>query len=504
MYRVGFGLSATFLLGVIVARGALSDGGIARELASLSRWFHIAATVLLGGVILALRRPRSPWALDTLDVVGYLGLSALFILNAGLFEIRTVSVFNLALSTGLTAILRAVIVPSSAQRTLTLGLVVSAVAIAVFFASALHPAWPVTQSVVDGWPLSYQFISLTLWLGAMVATATVASRVIYRLRDEARVLRRLGQYVLGEKIGEGGMGTVYRATHAMLRRETALKLLHADRVGDTALRRFEREVVETARLRHPNTVAIYDYGRTPEGVFYYAMEYLDGFTVSGLVHRAGPLPPGRVVALLVQVCASLDEAHGVGLVHRDIKPANIMVTGHPGAYDWVKVLDFGLVKNLTLPAASQSLAGAEFLVGTPEYMAPEAILAPDTVDGRTDLYAVAAVGYLMLTGTPVFTGNSMVELCAAHLDETPEAPSSRLGRAVPADLEALILQGLSKSKDARPESALAFRDALLACDVPVWTAEQAREFWESLAQSRVDEPVDLANAPTLAVAVDSR
>ncbi|MBX3125720.1 MAG: serine/threonine protein kinase [Polyangiaceae bacterium] len=504
MYRVGLLLSASFLIGVIVARGLVEHGSIARELSSPSRWFHIGATVVVGAVPLALRRPRSALVLDSLDIGGLLVLSALLVLNAGLFEIRTVSVFNLALSSGLAAVLRSVLVPSTPGRTLGLGLGASAMAVAVFFASALHPAWPVKQVGFDGWPLSFQLISLVLWLGALNATAVVASRVIYKLRHEVRVARRLGQYVLGEKIGAGGMGVVYRATHAMLRRDTALKLLPPDVVGATALRRFEREVVETARLRHPNTVAIYDYGRTPEGVFYYAMEYLDGLTVGELVSECGPLPPGRVVHLLAQACASLEEAHGKGLVHRDIKPANIMVTGHPGAYDLVKVLDFGLVKDLTLPSAQQSLGGSEFVVGTPQYMPPESITAPERVDRRSDLYALCAVGYLLLTGTPVFEGHNVVELCAAHLDLAPQPPGERLGRAVPAELEALLLSGLAKSPDARPESAKALRDALLACDVPPWTDDDARAFWLARGDTHAQSSIDLAHAPTLQIAVDSR
>jgi serine/threonine-protein kinase len=337
-----------------------------------------------------------------------------------------------------------------------------------------------------------------------VAVATVASQVIYRLRSEVRAARQLGQYVLGEKVGEGGMGIVYRATHALLRRETALKLLPPDRVDPATIRRFEREVVETARLRHPNTVAIYDYGRTPDGVFYYAMEYLDGFDLGELIAAEGPLPPGRVVGLLAQVLASLEEAHAIGLVHRDIKPANVMVVGNTGAYDLVKVLDFGLVKSEAPLDGGTSLTDVGRLTGTPLYMAPEAIVHPEAAEPRSDLYAAAAVGYFMLTGQHVFTGGSMVELLAAHLHRPPPPMRERLGREVPLELEALLLRGLSKAPADRPPSAAAFRDALSRCDVPPWTQEDARAWWLTRGDRarRAEERGrgrDVAYVPTVSV-----
>jgi serine/threonine-protein kinase len=276
--------------------------------------------------------------------------------------------------------------------------------------------------------------------------------------------------------------------------------------ADTA-RRFEREVVETARLRHPNTVAIYDYGRTPDGVFYYAMEYLDGFDLGELVAREGPLPPGRVVWLLTQVCASLDEAHSIGLVHRDIKPANVMVVGNTGAYDLVKVLDFGLVKSAAPLDGGTSLTNVDRLTGTPLYMAPEAIARPDAAEPRSDLYAAAAVGYFLLTGQHVFTGASTVELLAAHLHTAPRPMRERLGRPVPPDLEAVILRGLAKAPADRPQSAAAFREALLRCDVPPWTQEDARAWWRTRGdrarRAERRERDGLAYVPTVTVVRDA-
>jgi serine/threonine-protein kinase len=480
MYRVGFLISATFLFGVVVVRGLVGSSPV-DELLSVSRWFHILATLLCGALWLRLRGERaSRPTLERLDGLGIVLLSALFNLNAGLFQIRTVAVFNLVLTTGVPAMLRAVLVPSSARRTLALGLVSSATAVTIFFASAMHPSWPIQQELpAAGWPLPYQAISIALWLSVLVAIATLTSRVVYHLRDEVQQARRLGQYILRDKLGEGGMGVVYRATHAMLRRETAIKLLLPNKIDGPTLARFEKEVVSTARLRHPNTVAIFDYGRTLDGVFYYAMEYLDGVTVDELVDQEGPLPPGRVVWLLDQVCAALEEAHGAGLVHRDIKPANVMVVGRIAAYDFVKVVDFGLVKSVTPDGATSVTAEEQDVVGTPLYMAPESITDPDAVDARSDLYAVAAVGYFMLTGTNVFDGATLVEICAAHLHTIPPPPSERLGEKVAPSLEELLMRGLAKSPDDRPASAAAFREDLAACEVRPWTRADAQRWWEA-------------------------
>jgi serine/threonine-protein kinase len=237
------------------------------------------------------------------------------------------------------------------------------------------------------------------------------------------------------------------------------------------------------------------------------MEYLDGFDVGGLVAREGPLPPGRVVWLLAQVCASLDEAHSIGLVHRDIKPANVMVIGNTGAYDLVKVLDFGLVKSATPLDGGTSLTNADRLTGTPHYMAPEAIVHPDDAEPRSDLYGVAAVGYFMITGQHVFTGASIVELLAAHLHTAPPPMGERLGRPVPPDLEALILRGLAKAPADRPQSAAAFREALLRCDVPPWTNDDARAWWASRGDRarRADDRKrgsDRAYVPTVTIVRD--
>ena len=280
----------------------------------------------------------------------------------------------------------------------------------------------------------------------------VVARQRRRMEKAERTIKQLGQYTLEEKIGSGGMGSVYRARHAFLRRATAVKLLNSDNVTEGGLARFEREVQLTSRLNHPNTIAVYDYGKTPEGVFYYAMEYLEGINLQELVKKCGPLPEGRVVAILKQVCGSLAEAHDIGLIHRDIKPENIVLTCRAGMPDFVKVLDFGLVKAADAEETAK-LTQANVTVGTPHYLSPEAVDRPDTVTALADIYAVGAVGYFLLTGTPVFSGKTVMEICMKHVRAIPDSPSQRLGHAVSPRLEALILRCLAKDPKDRPSSA---------------------------------------------------
>lgn len=346
----------------------------------------------------------------------------------------------------------------------------------------------------------------TWWL-CVLALCGSASRVIYGLRTQVRDVKRLGQYTLLEKLGEGGMGAVYRARHAMLRRPTALKLLKTGRAGAEAIARFEKEVQLTAALTHPNTVTIFDYGRTPEGVFYYVMELLDGATVTDVVEAAGAQPPARVVHILRDAASALAEAHGVGLIHRDIKPSNIMLVDQGGKPDVAKVLDFGLVKELE-GGDNVELTQANSITGTPQYLSPEAITAPDSVDARSDLYALGAVGYYLLTGTHVFEGATVVEVCGAHLHKTPEPLSDRLGAALPPELEALILKCLAKNPAERPQSADELDQALAACEVgEAWTVERARQWWqrhrETVDGLREQHAIS-GSAQTIAIDFESR
>jgi serine/threonine protein kinase len=223
-------------------------------------------------------------------------------------------------------------------------------------------------------------------------------------------------------------------------------------------------------------VAVFDYGRTPDGVFYYAMEYLDGVNLDQLVREDGPQPGARVAHVLRQVASALVEAHGIGLVHRDVKPENILLCERGGVPDVAKVVDFGLVKDLERGGAA--LSRADLVQGTPLYLSPEAITAPDRVDARGDLYALGAVGYYMLTAKHVFSGATLVEVCSHHLHTAPEPPSARLGRPVPPALETILLRCLEKDPACRPASAVLLRDALVAAPgVGEWTEDDARAWW---------------------------
>jgi serine/threonine-protein kinase len=371
-----------------------------------------------------------------------------------------------------TLVARSALVPSTPRRSVAIGAMASLPLVAITYANHVRNPDPILPSPAG------LAANVLMWCGFAVGASAIVSAVIYGLRQEVRKAQQLGQYTLEERIGEGGMGVVFRARHAMLRRPTAIKLLLQGRAAEADLRRFEREVQATSRLTHPNTVAIFDYGRTSDGIFYYAMEYIEGIDLEGLVDVAGPQPPGRVISILKQMCGALGEAHRAGLIHRDIKPANVLLCERGGAYDVVKVVDFGLVKSANA-GVDMSVTNVDVMLGTPHYMAPEAISTPGDVDARSDLYAVGAVGYFLLTGATVFSGRTVVEVCSHHLLTRPIPPSERLGRSTSAALEAVILSCLEKEPSHRPQSAEALGRALDACDdAPPWREADARAFWE--------------------------
>jgi serine/threonine-protein kinase len=478
------------LITLLLLSSFRSERALGVDFAHPSVWWHLAAAAFfLLPWFLCRSGTRGARFIRTTELVALtLGVLATSVMAMYIpFERRPDFIGLLALLNVVLA--RAVFVPSSGRWTLTLGLIVGAVLLGSIYVGSLDlnlqkwsAMYPELADRSARRAASYITLEIAIWWILAIGLSTGTSVVIYGLRRRVRSAEQLGQYRLEEKIGEGGMGAVYRASHAFLRRPTAVKLLPPDKAGPDNLRRFEQEVQLTASLRHPHTITIFDYGHTADGLFYYAMEYVDGLTLTDLVTRSGAQPQRRVVHLLRQAASALVEAHGIGLVHRDIKPGNIMVHllhPHGGGEDFVKVLDFGLVKEVRQEGGVELTNDAN-LAGTPQYMAPESITAPGTVDARTDIYAIGAVAYYLLTGTHVFMGNSIVEVCSHHLHSTPEPLSSRLGTPIASDLEQLVLDCLAKDPSDRPQSALELEHRLAECaNVPAWTSEDASRWWST-------------------------
>ena len=377
---------------------------------------------------------------------------------------------------------RAIVLPSSGARTVLAGVIAFIPMTVAALAIALN-----TRLDLPG----PAFVIGCVTVGAIViAIATIGSRIIYGLQKKITAVMQLGQYMLDGKIGEGGNGAVYRARHVMLKRPTAVKILRPEIVGTATLARFEREVQHMSQLTHPNTVAVFDYGRNHEGVFYYAMEYLDGIDLEALVERYGAQPADRVVAILVQVCGALGEAHRKGIMHRDIKPANIILCERGGVPDVAKVVDFGLVKEITAETGESS----RVILGTPSYIAPEAVTDPDVVGPPADIYALGAVGYFLLTGKRVFEGKTSVDVCVQHVTAAPPPMSS-----VGGDLEALVMKCLAKQPATRPG---AYELSKLLHALPQrgdWNEEQALRWWENFRKHAAPASTSV---PTLTISVD--
>jgi serine/threonine-protein kinase len=338
-------------------------------------------------------------------------------------------------------------------------------------------------------PQSLHFGILPNYLAAVLSI--VPATLIYRLQSSLgraeQEARDLGSYKLVKPLGKGGMGEVWQAEHRMLARPAAIKLISADlfrdvepRIREAARARFEQEARVTAHLHSPHTVGLYDFGVTSDGTFYYVMELLTGLDLHSLVERFGAISPARTVHLLTQACRSLAEAHHAGLVHRDIKPANIYLCRVGLEHDFVKVLDFGLVKRTDRNPAEVGVTAENAILGTPTYMPPEMAEGRPDVDARADIYALGCVGYWLLTGTPVFNtpGRTRMQVLMDHVGARPEPPSQRLGKKLPEQLEALLLQTLEKDPKKRPQSAIELGERLAACQLDgSWTEADARRWW---------------------------
>lgn len=324
-------------------------------------------------------------------------------------------------------------------------------------------------------PLRIAEIAIFGFLALTMVAALVFSYINHRLKSRVEEIEQLGQYQLLQKIGEGGMGEVYYAKHAMLLRPTAVKLLRKD-ANKEVLERFEKEVRHTSMLTHPNTIEIYDYGMTASGRFYYAMEYVHGFDLGDLLERFGRLPQQRVVHIIRQVVGSLKEAHAAGLVHRDIKPLNIMLTKRSGAYDEVKVLDFGLVK---LSEEDNDLTQTQVLRGTPTYIAPERLTNARCAEPSVDIYSIGAIAYNLVTGDDLYEATTQLEIMSKAMTEKPKPIRATVDFPVCPALEALIMSCLEKDPNHRPKSMSELLEQLDAIEMADdWTQTQAKQWWQ--------------------------
>jgi serine/threonine-protein kinase len=320
---------------------------------------------------------------------------------------------------------------------------------------------------------------LTFPAGIGVFAAARATALQRRALEAERRAEQIGQYALKRKLGEGGMGEVWLAEHALLKRSCAVKFIRPDLAAHPATAaRFTREVQAVTRLTHINTVRVYDYGRAEDGSFYYVMEYLDGPTLEELVGETGPLSAGRAVYLLRQLCGALVEAHAAGLVHRDLKPGNVIVAALGGQRDVAKLLDFGLVQDLSADAGDR-ITRTGTVLGTPAYMSPEQAAGESALDARGDVYSLGAVAFFALSGRPPFEGKTLGQLLAAHRSEPPPLLTD-LRPDLPADLAAIVARCLAKDPHDRFQSAADLDRALMQCSsAQNWSAERAAEWWQA-------------------------
>jgi serine/threonine-protein kinase len=462
----------------------------ARERAMLlSHPFHwlpgslaISVALVVAAVI---RSPRlAPGAAATVavvfEIVSSYGIAAAEFLNPIAMRLNDQSWIGLSW-VAVWVLLFTIVIPSTPGRSLLASLAASS-AVPAMVALSIRifppPAIPNAFQLFRAFTFPYLLV---------VGMAYVGARVLHALGTEVRKARELGSYRLLEKIGAGGMGEVWRASHRLLARPAAIKLIRppaspAMDMSEEVKRRFEREAQAIARLRSPHTVNLFDFGIADDGTFYYVMELLEGLDAERLVRGFGPLPAERVVYLVRQMCHSLSEAESAGLVHRDIKPANIIVCRYGEDYDFVKLVDFGIVKALNNPVThhpSATMTAAQIVRGTPAFIAPEQALDAATVDHRADIYAVGCVAYWLLTGQLVFTADSPMGLVMHHAHTPPARPSSRTELPIPQALDDLIMSCLAKSPAGRPKTA---RELVRELDsVPltsVWNEQRAREWWQ--------------------------
>jgi eukaryotic-like serine/threonine-protein kinase len=453
------------------------------------RWLPGATSIAVALLVAAvITNPRlSPTAAAAIAIVFEIassyGIAAAELLQPDSLDFRNATWIGLSW-VAVWMLLFTIVVPASPRRSVLAALAASSsvpVMAAVSFAAYPPPLMP------NRFEFFFLFIFPYL---LVVMMAYVGARVLFALGNEVRKARELGSYRLLERIGQGGMGEVWRARHRLLARPAAIKLIRpltaSSVIASEAAKRFEREAQAISSLRSPHTVDLFDFGIADDGTFYYVMELLEGLDVERIVNKFGPMPAGRVIHVIRQVCHSLSEAESIALVHRDIKPANIVLCRYGEDYDFVKVLDFGIVKAISEPGSVEAaptltdLTAEHVVRGTPAFMAPEQVLGGLPVDNRADIYGTGCLTYWLLTGQLVFTGETPMQLLVQHARATPEPPSARTELPIPKELDAIVLACLAKNPSDRPQTARELARRLEA--VPVmgeWTPDLARAWWET-------------------------
>jgi len=461
-------------------------GTLAQNFRKPSGWVPTVASILTGLAVAALASsPRMTWRAKlrlglVFEVVGSFGIALAMYSSAEPLRASPIIFFVLSPSwVAIWMILYAIVVPAPPRKAL-LALLASASAPAVVLAISMQRAG-LSHLFTPGMFFLHHVFPYLICVGLAYASA----RIMVTLGADVSRARELGSYRLIERLGQGGMGEVWKASHQLLARQAAIKFIRPESFlgmstveSERMIRRFELEAKTTASLSSAHTVELYDFGVADDGTFYYIMELLDGFDLDLLVRRFGPLPPARVVHFMAQMCESLEEAHEKGLIHRDVKPANVYVCRSGLRHDFIKVLDFGLVAHHGPPAPpEQRLTLPEFAIGTPAYMAPEVARGQD-VDRRSDLYGLGCVAYWLIAGRQVFEGSSVLDVVSKHVNVEPDPPSRHSPGDVPRELDALILKCLEKAPERRPASA---RDvARLLCSIPLrdsWNDERAEMWW---------------------------
>ncbi len=477
---------------------AASEGAVDRSDFGIPDVFGLGAVITAIAVFVAVRQGdvASKRLLDVglgFHVVGALGITVREFWR-GLPIVATSSFFVPAECVWL--VVYPLLVPNTPRKILVTSLV----------SASMGPLGLAISAAAHGTHVDRPFEAAAYFLTSSYPCAIMAyviSRGVHRFNMRLKDAIEIGSYQLTECIGAGGMGEVWRAEHRLLARPAAIKLIRSAMLGDTEqtratlVRRFEREARQTATLDSVHTIDVYDFGVTEKGDFYYVMQLLDGLSVQRLVEEFGPVNPARTISLLRQVCHSLGEAHARGLVHRDVKPANILLCRLGPDHDFVKVLDFGLVKDTAAEQTMTVVSMEGIIVGTPSYMAPESTLGHREVDGRTDIYSLGCVAYYMLTGQPVFSEAMPIATAVAHVSIAPVPLRLRSSVTIPLALDALIMECLAKDPDDRPASAAVVSERLAAAiPADAWTVDAARSWWERhqpltparATESSVEEP----------------